>query len=57
MNKSYNYQSEAEIINLAEQERARVIGQFFKNIFNKKNLSYTKLQSRFVMGGYKTSKN
>jgi hypothetical protein len=57
MDKSYTYKSEAEIINLAEQERAKIIGQFFKNLFKKQKKSYSNMQTRLVMDGYKVSKN
>ena len=35
MDKTYINKTEAEIINIAEQERAKVIGQFFSNLFKK----------------------
>ena len=43
MNKSYTYQSETEIMHLAEQERAKVIGGFFKNLFKKQKKSYSEI--------------
>jgi hypothetical protein len=57
MNKSYTYQSETEIMHLAEQERAKVIGEFFKNLFKKQKTSYSEIKTKLVMGGYKESKN
>ena len=57
MNKSYTYQSETEIMHLAEQERAKVIGGFFKNLFKKQKTSYSEIKTKLVMGGYKESKN
>ena len=57
MDKTYINKTEAEIINIAEQERAKVIGQFFSNLFKKQKNIISNRQTKLFMGGYKVSKN
>jgi len=35
MENEFSYLSETEIIRLAEQERSKVVGEFFKQLFNR----------------------
>ena len=57
VDKTYINKTEAEIINIAEQERAKVIGQFFSNLFKKQKNIIANRQTKLFMGGYKVSKN
>ena len=57
MDKTYINKTEAEIINIAEQERAKVIGQFFSNLFKKQKNIISNRKTKLFMGGYKVSKN
>ena len=57
MDKTYINKTEAEIINIAEQERAKVIGQFFSKLFKKQQNIISNRQTKLFMDGYKVSKN